>query len=98
MALKVVPRKTPDYYVKQPKSEVLAKLSARRLSVTLLESQLILLRRIAMLGSDSLLRQITFETESVSLQHWDVKRKVGRPVPGNPARLPGHRAPHVPRS
>ena len=26
MALKVVPRKTPDYYVKQPKSEVLAKL------------------------------------------------------------------------
>ena len=26
MALKVVPRKTPDYYVKQPKSEILAKL------------------------------------------------------------------------
>ena len=26
MALKVVPRKTPDYFVKQPKSEVLAKL------------------------------------------------------------------------
>ena len=26
MALKVVPRKNPDYYVKQPKSEVLAKL------------------------------------------------------------------------
>ena len=26
MALKVVPRKTPDYFIKQPKSEILAKL------------------------------------------------------------------------
>ena len=26
MALKVVPRKTPNYYVKQPQSDILAKL------------------------------------------------------------------------